>query len=212
MSNSVCHGSIVSDYVERSSCLNELLLRLPSRWVVRSLPNSPSITAHLAAFICLILATDAQALNVPISDPRFTEIRDVNRQFGTLIPALQCDTIFTLKMQYTRKPQPTSKASTFALSIWCARQKFQVSGVRLYTWWQFLASTYSQWRNAWSGVAAVVNKGQTVTDYWRVVNQRGGYTWLQSRATLVCNAKSLDDQRLIVINYVIRYASYVGGR
>jgi len=48
-----------------------------------------------------------------------------------------------------------------------------------------------------------VDKGQTVTDYWRLVNHHGGYTWLQSRATLVCNAKSLDDQHIVVINYVI---------
>jgi len=54
--------------------------------------------------------------------------------------------------------------------------------------------------------ALVVNKGQTVTDYWRLVNQCGAVTWIQSRATLVCNAKSLDDQHIVAINYVIRYS------
>jgi len=56
-----------------------------------------------------------------------------------------------------------------------------------------------------------VNKGQTVTDYWRVVTRGGGLAWLQSRATLVCNAKSLDDQHVVFVNYVIRYSQAGAG-
>jgi len=55
-------------------------------------------------------------------------------------------------------------------------------------------------------VVVVVNKGQTLSDYWRLVNKYDRLVWLQSRATLVCNAKSLDDQHIVVINYVIRYS------
>ena len=53
----------------------------------------------------------------------------------------------------------------------------------------------------------MLNKGQTLSDYWRLVNHYDGCVWLQSRATLVCNGKSLDDQHIVVINYVIRYTS-----
>ena len=53
-------------------------------------------------------------------------------------------------------------------------------------------------------VVVVINKGQTLSNYWRLVNQYDGCVWLQSRATLVCNSKSLDDQHIVVVNYVIR--------
>lgn len=35
------------------------------------------------------------------------------------------------------------------------------------------------------------------------MNKSGGYTWIQSCATIVCNAKNNDEQHIICVNYVI---------
>lgn len=51
---------------------------------------------------------------------------------------------------------------------------------------------------------AVLNKGQVLTDYYRLMNRHGGYVWLQSCATIICNAKNVDEQNIIAINYVLR--------
>ena len=53
---------------------------------------------------------------------------------------------------------------------------------------------------------AVLNKGQVLTDYYRLMNRHGGYVWLQTCATIICNAKNVDEQNIIAINYVLRYA------
>jgi len=52
----------------------------------------------------------------------------------------------------------------------------------------------------------VLNKGQVLTDYYRLMNRHGGYVWLQTCATIICNAKNVDEQNIIAINYVLRYA------
>jgi len=52
---------------------------------------------------------------------------------------------------------------------------------------------------------AVLNKGQVLTDYYRLMNRHGGYVWLQTCATIICNAKNVDEQNIIAINYVLRY-------
>lgn len=36
-----------------------------------------------------------------------------------------------------------------------------------------------------------------------MMNKNGGYTWIQSCATIVCNAKNNDEQHIICVNYVI---------
>lgn len=36
-----------------------------------------------------------------------------------------------------------------------------------------------------------------------MMNKSGGYTWIQSCATIVCNAKNNDEQHIICVNYVI---------
>jgi len=51
---------------------------------------------------------------------------------------------------------------------------------------------------------AVLNKGQVLTDYYRLMNRHGGYVWLQTCATIICNAKNVDEQNIIAINYVLR--------
>jgi neuronal PAS domain-containing protein 1/3 len=49
----------------------------------------------------------------------------------------------------------------------------------------------------------VIEKGQVLTHYYRILNKNGGYTWIQTCATIVCNAKNNDEQHIICVNYVI---------
>jgi len=54
-------------------------------------------------------------------------------------------------------------------------------------------------------VLSVLNKGQVLTDYYRLMNCHGGYIWIQTCATIICNAKNAEEQNIIAINYVLRY-------
>ncbi|XP_046807013.1 protein trachealess isoform X2 [Lucilia cuprina] len=49
----------------------------------------------------------------------------------------------------------------------------------------------------------LIEKGQVLTGYYRLMNKNGGYTWMQSCATVVCNSKNADEQNIICVNYVI---------
>lgn len=49
----------------------------------------------------------------------------------------------------------------------------------------------------------MIEKGQVLTHYYRIMNKNGGYTWIQTCATIVCNAKNNDEQHIICVNYVI---------
>lgn len=49
----------------------------------------------------------------------------------------------------------------------------------------------------------MINKGQVLTHYYRIMNKNGGYTWIQTCATVVCSAKNADEQNIICVNYVI---------
>jgi neuronal PAS domain-containing protein 1/3 len=51
---------------------------------------------------------------------------------------------------------------------------------------------------------AVLNKGQSMSDYWRMMNKHGGFVWAQLRATLTCNTKNAEDQHIVAIIYVLR--------
>lgn len=42
-----------------------------------------------------------------------------------------------------------------------------------------------------------------LTHYWRMMNKNGGYIWVQTCATVVCNSKNADEQNIICVNYVI---------
>lgn len=53
-------------------------------------------------------------------------------------------------------------------------------------------------------VILVINKGQVLTHYYRLMNKSGGFTWLQTCATVVCNSKNAEEQNIICVNYVIR--------
>lgn len=46
-----------------------------------------------------------------------------------------------------------------------------------------------------------------LTGYYRLMNKSGGYTWLQTCATVVCSTKNADEQNIICVNYVIRWVS-----
>jgi NADH:ubiquinone oxidoreductase subunit E len=54
---------------------------------------------------------------------------------------------------------------------------------------------------------SVINKGQVMTQYYRFMNKNGGYTWVQTCATVVCNSKNAEEQNVICVNYVIRYVA-----
>lgn len=49
----------------------------------------------------------------------------------------------------------------------------------------------------------MINKGQVLTHYYRIMNKLGGFTWLQTCATVVCNSKNADEQNIICVNYVV---------
>jgi neuronal PAS domain-containing protein 1/3 len=49
----------------------------------------------------------------------------------------------------------------------------------------------------------VIEKGQVLTYYYRILNKNGGYTWIQTCATIVCNIKNNDEQNIICVNYII---------
>ena len=42
-----------------------------------------------------------------------------------------------------------------------------------------------------------------MSQYYRLLNRRGGYTWMQTCATLVSNNKNGDDPSIICVNYVL---------
>lgn len=54
----------------------------------------------------------------------------------------------------------------------------------------------------------LIKKGQVMSHYYRLMNRRGGYTWMQICATLVCNNKNNDEQTIICVNYVISGSQY----
>ncbi|XP_066247190.1 protein trachealess isoform X4 [Euwallacea similis] len=54
----------------------------------------------------------------------------------------------------------------------------------------------------------LINKGQVLTNYYRIMNKNGGYTWIQTCATVVCNSKNAEEQNIICVNYVISGREY----
>lgn len=49
----------------------------------------------------------------------------------------------------------------------------------------------------------LINKGQVLTHYYRMMNKNGGYTWVQTCATVVCNSKNNDEQNIICVTYIV---------
>ncbi|KAK6640849.1 hypothetical protein RUM44_012547 [Polyplax serrata] len=54
----------------------------------------------------------------------------------------------------------------------------------------------------------LINKGQVLTHYYRLMNKSGGYTWIQTCATVVCNSKNAEEQNVICVNYVLSAREY----
>ncbi|VVC95061.1 unnamed protein product [Leptidea sinapis] len=54
----------------------------------------------------------------------------------------------------------------------------------------------------------LINKGQVLTHYYRIMNKHGGYTWMQTCATVVCSSKNAEEQNVICVNYVISGREY----
>ncbi|XP_071530647.1 protein trachealess isoform X6 [Panulirus ornatus] len=54
----------------------------------------------------------------------------------------------------------------------------------------------------------LIQKGQVMSPYFRLLNKTGGYTWMQTCATVVVNSKNGDEQNIICVNYVISRAEY----
>lgn len=54
----------------------------------------------------------------------------------------------------------------------------------------------------------LLNKGQVMSNYYRILNKSGGYSWMQSCATLICNTKNSDEQSIICVNYVLSGPQY----
>merc|ERR1719232_403956 len=54
----------------------------------------------------------------------------------------------------------------------------------------------------------LIKKGQVMSTYFRLLNRRGGYTWMQMCATLVCNTKNDQEQSIICVNYVLSGSQY----
>ncbi|KAG7190855.1 hypothetical protein KM043_006919 [Ampulex compressa] len=54
----------------------------------------------------------------------------------------------------------------------------------------------------------LIQKGQVLTHYYRLMNKSGGYTWLQTCATVVCNSKNAEEQNIICVNYVMSGPEY----
>lgn len=50
----------------------------------------------------------------------------------------------------------------------------------------------------------VLRKGQVVTNYYRWLQRRGGYLWIQSTATVSINHKAPHERNVIWVNYVLR--------
>ncbi|XP_072314338.1 neuronal PAS domain-containing protein 3 [Eucyclogobius newberryi] len=54
----------------------------------------------------------------------------------------------------------------------------------------------------------LLNKGQSVTNYYRWIQKTGGYIWIQSSATIAVNAKNNNDKNVIWVNYVLSNTEY----
>ncbi|XP_076314365.1 protein trachealess-like isoform X3 [Tachypleus tridentatus] len=54
----------------------------------------------------------------------------------------------------------------------------------------------------------LIHKGQVMSGYYRLMNKNGGFTWLQTCATVICNNKNSEEQAIICVNYVLSGIEY----
>ncbi|XP_053692362.1 protein trachealess [Sabethes cyaneus] len=51
--------------------------------------------------------------------------------------------------------------------------------------------------------AELIQKGQVLTPFYRILNKNSGYFWIQTCCTMVCQTKNMSDQTVICVNYII---------
>lgn len=49
----------------------------------------------------------------------------------------------------------------------------------------------------------MIEKGQILTPFYRILHKTAGYFWIQTCYTMVCQSKSAADQTVVCVNYVI---------
>ncbi|XP_058444636.1 protein trachealess isoform X2 [Malaya genurostris] len=49
----------------------------------------------------------------------------------------------------------------------------------------------------------LIQKGQVLTPFYRILNKNSGYFWIQTCCTMVCQTKNMSDQTVICVNYII---------
>ncbi|XP_055627267.1 protein trachealess isoform X2 [Toxorhynchites rutilus septentrionalis] len=49
----------------------------------------------------------------------------------------------------------------------------------------------------------LIQKGQVLTPFYRILNKSTGYFWIQTCCTMVCQTKNMNDQTVICVNYII---------
>lgn len=54
----------------------------------------------------------------------------------------------------------------------------------------------------------LMHKGQVMSGYYRIINKNGGFTWIQTCATVICNSKNSEEQSIICVNYVLSGIEY----
>ncbi|XP_028969056.1 protein trachealess [Galendromus occidentalis] len=56
----------------------------------------------------------------------------------------------------------------------------------------------------------IMQKGQSMSSYYRLMNKNGGYSWLQTCATVICASKqsTQEEQSIICVNYVISASEF----
>ncbi|BFZ12309.1 hypothetical protein BsWGS_15348 [Bradybaena similaris] len=54
----------------------------------------------------------------------------------------------------------------------------------------------------------ILNKGQALTEYYRLINRRGGHTWIQTCATTMLSSKNPEDENILAINFVVSSSNY----
>ncbi|TNN62741.1 Neuronal PAS domain-containing protein 3 [Liparis tanakae] len=55
----------------------------------------------------------------------------------------------------------------------------------------------------------LLRKGQVVTNYYRWLQRRGGYLWIQSSATISINHKAPHERNVIWVNYVLSFVKII---
>lgn len=79
-----------------------------------------------------------------------------------------------------------------------ARFVFSLSlSITIFFCYNFVLGTFA--------IISVMYKGQVTTKYYRFLTKGGGWTWIQSYATVVHNTRSSRPHCIVSVNYVLRF-------